>query len=250
MRALAQDPWIMSKPRNIIEVCVDTVDAAVCAERCGASRLELCTALDVGGVTPFRSLIAAVRRAVTCPLIVLIRPRTGDFVLRPEEAQQVMESTKEALEEGVDGIAVGALTSDGRLDASLLGSLRNRFSECQLVMHRAFDLIADKSAALEQLVDFGFDRILTSGGPAQAQHGLDNLRKLQFESTGRITIMPGGGVTAENASAILAATGCHQLHGSFRSTDCSNAQANHFGTNRSLDVLALKELCRRVSVDS
>lgn len=235
----------MSRPSVIIEVCVDSWESAVLANRHGADRLELCAALDVGGVTPCRSLISAVRREVECPLIVLIRPRAGDFVCRPSESQQIVESAEEALGQGADGIAVGALTQDGQLDLSLLGSLRNRFTRCQIVLHRCFDSIPDKPTALEQLVEMGFDRVLTSGGPVNAQDGIACLRILQQQSAGRIAVMPGGGVTTENAAKILAETGCRQLHGSFRARDLA-AQLTPFGANRSFDVLALERTRREI----
>jgi copper homeostasis protein len=147
-------------------------------------------------------------------------------------------------------LAVGGLTNTGQLDVSLLQAIGKLAGPTrQLVMHRAFDFLIDPHSALDQLVQLGFTRVLTSGGPlGQTAAQLDRLRGLVHYAAGRIEILPGGGVGPENASNILSATGCSQLHGSFRrsspkSTLPSGAFSSHpaFGTQPELDLDALRK---------
>ena len=200
----------------MLEVCVDTIQAAILAEKAGADRIELCSALDVGGVTPSGPLIAGVRNAINVPLIVLIRSRAGDFFFEDLEYELMVQEAKQAIELGADGIAIGGLMASRQLNIPFLRSVVNALPKCQLVMHRAFDLVCEPAIALEELVKLGFTRILTSGGPAMAIDGLPNLRRLSEWSRSRIEILPAGGVTAANAEVILAKSGARQLHGSFR----------------------------------
>ena len=222
----------------MLEVCVDTVQSAIDAARAGAQRIELCAALDVGGVTPSRSLIEAARSAVDVPMIVLIRPRSGDFQYDASERQQILSAADEAAQCGAQGLAVGALLADGQLDRSLLQQLRHAQPDIELVMHRAFDSCSNPTQALQQLVELGYDRILTSGGAAEVSSGCEALRQLRELAGELIEIIPGGGVTAHNAAQILRVTGCDQLHGSFRkpALPCPDSQ---FGTKRHVDPLAI-----------
>ena len=200
----------------MLEVCVDTIQAAILAEKAGADRIELCSALDLGGVTPSGPLMTGVRSAINVPLIVLIRSRAGDFLYEELECELMVQEAKQAIELGADGIATGGLTDSRQLNISFLRSVVNALPKCQLVMHRAFDHVREPLIALEELVHVGFTRILTSGGPAMAIDGLQNLRRLSEWSQRRIEILPAGGVTASNAEEILAKSDARQLHGSFR----------------------------------
>lgn len=224
----------------MLEVCVDTVQAAVAACEAGAERIELCSALDVGGVTPCQSLIRAVRRRVDCPLVVLIRPRTGDFVYDQCERDQSLESIHIALGCGADGVVVGALQADSKLDLLSLSAMRIAAAGFQLVMHRAFDFVDEPRLAIDQLIEIGFERILTSGGRSgHVMNHLETLKHCIDYASDRIVIMPGGGVTAANAATVLSATGCRQLHGSFRLPPVQLGNEG-LGTNRAVDDAAVK----------
>ena len=200
----------------MLEVCVDTIQAAIIAEKGGANRIELCSALDLGGVTPSGPLILAVRRSISLPLIVLIRSRAGDFHYDELDCDLMVEEAKQAVKLGADGIAVGGLVVSMDLDLTFLRSIVNALPKCQLVMHRAFDHVREPLVALESLVELGFTRILTSGGPEMAIDGVDALRRLCECAQGRIEILPAGGIGPANALEILTKSGANQLHGSFR----------------------------------
>lgn len=200
----------------MLEVCVDTPQGAVVAMENGAGRIELSAALEVGGVTPSETMIRTVRHLVDRPLIVLIRCRSGDFQFDANECQWMMEEADRAIDLGADGIAIGGLVTGDQLDERFLSSLPSRYPKKEVVIHRAFDHIVDHREAIERLVEWGFTRILTSGGPSTALQGADRLSQLNQESSGRIEILPAGGIQPENAAKILRSTGCRQLHGSFR----------------------------------
>ncbi len=207
---------------------------------CCAGRIELCSALDVGGVTPCHSLIQAVRRRVSCPLVVLIRPRTGNFVYDDSEREQSVESIRIALGCGADGVVVGGLTAADQLDLPYLSAMRTAAAEFQLVMHRAFDFVAEPANAIEQLIGLGFQRILTSGGPSgHVMNHLDSLRQWIDYARDRIEIMPGGGVSLANAGQLIHACQCSCLHGSFR-LPSSQIDAGALGTHRGVDCAAVQ----------
>ena len=204
----------------LLEVCcgnLESVDAAVAG---GASRIELCADLESDGLTPPVEWIRDVEaRYPSLTVHVLIRPRAGDFVYSPEEADTMIQQTEMALEAGADGIVVGGLTSSRDVDrplmervVSLVKSLQDR--PVSLTFHRAFDRCRRPFGAMEQIIDLGFDRILTSGQGPTVIEGADMLRELQRRARGRIGILPGGGVTPRNAARILAATGCAEIHAS------------------------------------
>jgi copper homeostasis protein len=200
----------------MLEVCVDSVQAAIIAEQAGADRIELCSVLDVGGVTPTAPLIAAVRRSIRVPLIVLNRARAGNFIFDQHDRDVMTKEARQAIELGADGVAVGGLVESRDLDLQLLESLVQQLSTCQLVMHRAFDQTRDPFSAMEQLIQLGFTRILTGGGCEKAIDGKEQLAALTQRAQGRIEILPAGGIGPSNAREILMTTAGTQLHGSFR----------------------------------
>lgn len=200
----------------MLEVCVETIQAAIIAEKGGANRIELCSALDLGGVTPSGPLISAVRRSTKLPLIVLVRSRAGDFIYEDVDRDLMVEEAKHAIELGADGIAVGGLVASMDLDLTFLQSIVNALPKCQMVMHRAFDQVREPLVALESLIALGFTRILTSGGPDMAIDGVNALHLLCECAHGRIQIQPAGGIGPSNAVEILTKSGADQLHGSFR----------------------------------
>ena len=216
LKILSIEAYPPHESNPMLEVCVDTIQAAKIAAKAGADRIELCSVLEMGGVTPSGSLVSAVRRAIELPLIVLIRSRPGEFVYSEEDCELMVQEAQTAIELGADGVAVGGLTPSLDLHLTLLSSIASALPKCQLVMHRAFDSVRDPLAALECLVELGFTRILTSGGGEFAIDGTDTLRRLSDLANGRIEILPAGGIAPSNAFAILRDSGASQLHGSFR----------------------------------
>ncbi len=231
----------------LLEVCcgnLESVDAAVAG---GARRIELCSALDVDGLTPSAEWIREVRkRYPSLTVHVLVRSRAGDFVYAPEEVETMAAQVEEALEAGADGIVIGCLTAGGDVDipamerlvrtvesynlaAELLRSdlchaandshfFQGPSKRVSITFHRAFDVCKRPFDALEQIITLGYDRILTSGQGPTVVEGSDMLRELRKRAAGRIIILPGGGVTPQNAGRILAMTGCTEIHASASET--------------------------------
>ncbi len=202
-----------------LEVCVDSLEGVEIAMRGGATRIELSDQLSVGGITPPKQLAIETLRISNIPIVALIRCRPGNFVYTLDEKQEMYRQCEEATELGVHAIAVGAHSPTSsnlgkELDWDFMESIADRFSNVELVVHRAFDQVQDPIGAASRLGELGFHRILTSGGPEHAEEGIDVLRELQ--SAGKIEILPAGGIGSHNAAHILTTTGCTQLHGSFR----------------------------------
>lgn len=200
---------------SLLEVCVDDVAGLDAAIQGGADRIELCSCLDVGGVTPTAGLMAeAAGRAL--PVIALIRPRGGGFVYSEAEARIMLRDIERAAELGLAGVAIGALTGERTLDIPLLQRLIRRAGDLQLTLHRAFDLVRYPATALEQAIALGFHRVLTSGGAVKAPAGAVQLASLVQQSQGRIRILAGSGISAANVGELLASTGVHEVHASCR----------------------------------
>lgn len=199
-----------------VEICVGSLDSALAAARGGADRIELCSALSEGGLTPS---IALIRRALTIPNVVthvLVRPRMADFLYTSDECDVICEDIRAAVEAGVSGIVIGALTPHGDIDVAALRRFINAAEGASVTFHRAFDLCRHPQEALEQIIELGCNRLLTSGQAPTAETGIPLLRELIRQSQGRITIMPGGGVSPSNAARLLRDTGATELHASVR----------------------------------
>jgi copper homeostasis protein len=197
----------------IIEVAIDSVEAAIAAELCGASRLELCANLNEGGTTPSFGMAAAVCKSVDIPVYTMIRPRAGDFVYSQSEFEVMQRDIEAAALAGSKGVVFGLLNSNSWIDISRTLELVRlaRGHKLYITFHRAFDVCQNQLAALEALTEMEFDHILTSGGQATADKGLDQLKLLVQMAEGRINIMAGSGVNPQNALE-LAQTGVDALH--------------------------------------
>lgn len=196
---------------SILEIAVQDLDGVAAATDGGADRLEVCSALALGGLTPSLAFItAAVQRGL--PVHVLIRCREGHFEFTQQERALMRADVRAALRCGVSGVVVGA-TSGGAIDRRFVAEVREDAAEAELTFHRAFDTLADQSSALEELIALGVDRILTSGGASSAPDALDQLSALVRIAAGRIELMAGGGITAANVAAV-AATGVDAVHSS------------------------------------
>lgn len=199
-----------------VEICAESASAVAVAAALQVERIELCAALDLGGLTPSSGQIFAARQRFRGALIVLIRPRPGDFRYSADEIEIMQRDILAARELGADGFAIGALDEDGRLDLPLLKSLIAVVRPAKVTLHRAFDLCLDLERALESALDLGFDRILTSGGAGNALEGAPMLARLTRQAAGRISIMAGGGVTPDNIDEVLRISGVGAVHFSAR----------------------------------
>lgn len=199
--------------RVLLEICVDDPQGIEAAVAGGADRLELCSALELGGLTPPSALIA---RAVESglPVHAMIRPRSGGFLLKHGDVPVMMEQIRRTLGAGAAGIVIGALLPDRQLDQPALAAFRAAARDGAIVLHRAIDLTPDPVTAVEQVAALGFDGILSSGGARSAVEGATTLTRMVQAARGRITIMAGAGVTPENVGDLLARTGARQVHAS------------------------------------
>ncbi|XP_049553075.1 copper homeostasis protein cutC homolog isoform X3 [Orcinus orca] len=218
-----------------MEVCVDSVESAVNAERGGADRIELCSGLVEGGTTPSMGVLQVVKQYVQIPVFVMIRPRGGDFLYSDREVEVMKADIRLAKLYGADGLVFGALTEDGHIDKELCMSLIAICRPLPVTFHRAFDMVHDPMAALETLLTLGFERVLTSGCDISALEGLPLIKRLIDQAKGRIVVMPGlsditvpprkrvneservwGGITDRNLQRILEGSGATEFHCSAR----------------------------------
>ena len=202
---------------RIIEVCANSAQSCVEAEAGGAARVELCAAIPEGGTTPSYGEIMMARELTSQIAIhVLIRPRAGDFLYTEAEVGAMLHDIKAAQSLRVQGVVLGCLTPDGDIDEPLLDRLIAAARPLSITFHRAFDVCRDPHHALESLIRHGIDRVLTSGQEATAVEGIPLLRDLVQQADGRIIIMPGCGVRANNIARIEAETGAQEFHTSAR----------------------------------
>jgi copper homeostasis protein len=199
-----------------LEICVDSVESAKAAEAGGARRVELCSALSEGGLTPSLGLIRAVRDAITIGLFVMIRPRSGDFSYSEDEFEVMQTDTSLAVQARADGVVFGLLTPEGDVDVPRTHHLVQEAGQLEVTFHRAIDMARDQSAALEDIVGCGAARILTSGSAPSAILGGARIGELVQAAEGRIGVMVCGGVRPANVSKIAQATGATQFHASLR----------------------------------
>ncbi len=200
----------------MLEICIDSVASARAALAGGADRVELCANLPEGGTTPSAGMIRSVRSAFPGGLMIIIRPRGYDFLYSEDELNVMLHDVRVARELGADGIVIGCLTIDGRVDAARGQRLREAAGSLDVTFHRAFDMTRDLSEALEDIHALGIQRILTSGGQPEVPAGLATIAGLVRQSAGRVSIMPGGGVNADNLADIVTATGVREIHLSAR----------------------------------
>jgi len=197
----------------LLEVCFDSSAGLERALASRAGRFEVCSSLDLDGLTPEDELLRAAVATGT-PCVAMIRPRGGSHVWTAAEHPQIFADLARAKLLGAQGLVFGALTANASVDRDLTARIVDAARPLPVTFHRAFDQVHDRHAALETLVELGVRRILTSGGALDAFEGRAELRALVDRAAGRIEILPGGGVRAHNALAILSATGVNELHGS------------------------------------
>jgi copper homeostasis protein len=203
-----------------LEVCVESVESAIAAERGGAHRIELCSNLANGGITPSAGLIAAVRQAVRVPVHVMIRPRGADFCYTEYEFQAMRRDILMAKQLRCDAIVFGALDPDGNIDTHHTQQLVGLSAPLPVTFHRAFDMSADLFASLKALQDTGVSRVLSSGGKQTAPEGAETLQAL-ISAAGKLTIIAGSGIDEGNVADLLRRTGVREIHASLRSSFAS-----------------------------
>lgn len=196
------------------EACVESLQATRAAEFGGADRIELCSRLDCGGVTPAPALMIAVVSAVSIPVHVLIRPRAGDFVYSMEERDAMRRQIDAAREAGASGVALGVLRAEERVNVEATRALIEYARPMDVTFHRAFDETADLSGALEEVIESGADSLLTSGGAQDVLSGAGSIAELAQQARGRIQIIAGGGLRLSNLSEVVRRSGVYALHGS------------------------------------
>lgn len=195
-----------------LECCVDSVESAIAAEKGGATRLELCSSLNIGGTTPGLNFYREIRKHVSLPIRILLRPRSGDFLYSDYEFEVLRQDAADFREAGADGIVIGCLNADGSLDMDRLRQLTELSGSMDVALHRAFDVCRDPFTALEQAKQLGLRTILTSGGQNNCLDGLKLIHRLYMAANGQIEIMAGAGVTAQTVSMFLEHTPLRSFH--------------------------------------
>jgi copper homeostasis protein len=219
----------------LLEICCGSADDCVEAARGGADRVELNSALFLGGLTPTAGTLRAARNACDISIMAMIRPRAGGFCYTAREFETMEYDARELLELGADGIVFGCLTPEGKVDIERNARLVKIAHDMgkQAVFHRAIDVVPNWRAALDALIAMGADRVLTSGQMPSAPLGLDVIAEMVEYAAGRIEILPGAGINLNNIRSVIKSTGCNQAHMSAkaRHTDssCNGNTAIHFG---------------------
>jgi copper homeostasis protein len=208
------------------EICIDSVEGAIAAEQAGADRVELCSALFEGGLTPSIGTIETALRSVDRIRVhVIVRPRAGDFIYSPAEVDAMVRDVRAAVAAGAHGVVVGALTAEGDVDVPTTRKLIEAAGTASITFHRAFDMVRDPFQALEQLIELGVDRVLTSGQEVSVLEGAPLIAELVRRAQRRIVVMPGGGITPRNIARIIEATKAEEYH--FAALVTSDSPAVH-----------------------
>ena len=195
-----------------LEICTETLAGALAAEQGGAARIELCSRLDLDGLTPDLDLLREVRGAVGIPVFAMARPRPGSFVMTSEGFQELLEHLYQVLDRGCDGVVLGMLREDGSMHQAVLRQARDVACDLPLTFHRAFDQVQDQAKGLEDLIACGVDRVLTSGGAATALEGAESLRARIQQAGDRCRVLIAGSVRANNLAALTTIPGAEEFH--------------------------------------
>jgi len=195
-----------------VEVVVYNYESAIIAEKCGANRVELCANEGAGGTSPSVVLLQKIKENTNIEVYAMVRPREGDFTYSANEIELILREIALFKQAGADGIVCAALTSDAEIDVSIVKQMVAIARPLPFTFHRAFDHVNDPFIALEQLIDCGCARILTSGQEPSVFEGKYLVKQLIDKANGRIGILPGAGVNSQNAKAIVDFTGCEEIH--------------------------------------
>ena len=204
----------MSARRIKLEICTASAEDCAVAEQGGADRVELNCALMLGGLTPSLGALRESRAAIRIPLIAMIRPRAGGFCYSASEFNVMQRDVQTVLAENADGIAFGILTTQGTVDLERCRQIAKLAAGRQVVFHRAFDVVPEPLTALDQLIDLGVTRVMTSGQETNAYNGAANIAQYLQHAAGRIEVLPAGGINRFTLSDVVNRTGCDQVHAS------------------------------------
>jgi copper homeostasis protein len=199
----------------ILELCTDSLDVALKGEKAGISRIELCSALSEGGLTPSAGLVQAFTEKLNIPVRVIIRPRTGDFHYSETEFEIMLQDIDYVKTSGANGIVCGILNTDGSIDIKRNLQIVQRAFPMKITFHRAFDVCNNPLRSLEEIIDCGFHTLLSSGQKSNASEGAELLATLVKKAAGRIEIMPGAGLRACHFPEIVNKTQAMAYHGTF-----------------------------------
>ncbi|QPH39830.1 copper homeostasis protein CutC [Pedobacter endophyticus] len=199
---------------GVLEICGNSFESALAAQHGGAKRVELCDNLAEGGTTPSYSQIALSKQKLNIAIWPIIRPRGGDFLYSEIEFSLMKEDIAICKSLNCDGVVIGILQADGTIDKKRCAELIELAKPLPVAFHRAFDMSNDMEKSLEDLIDLGIVRVLSSGGAASAIDGADVLAKLVKQAAGRIVIMPGAGINEHNISTLISKTGATDFHAS------------------------------------
>jgi copper homeostasis protein len=223
--------------KYLIEISVESVEAAAAAERGGASRIEFCSNTRVGGTTPSDDLLRAVRERVSLPIFSMVRPRGGDFFYSEAEFEAMQRDIDAAKECGMDGVVLGLLTADGEIDVARSVQLVQQAGPLPVTFHRAFDECVDLRRSLEDVIATGATRLLTSGGRATAPEALGVLGELVRIAQERLIMLPGSGIHAGNIREVVRKTGACEFHAGLSSVVA----------NATVDIRAFEEEVRKLA---
>lgn len=198
------------------EICANSVESCLAAQDGGAHRVELCAGIPEGGTTPSYGEMSMARELLNIKLHVIIRPRGGDFLYSPVEVKTMLKDIEIARRVGADGVVFGCLTERGDIDIEVMKELMAASEGMSVTFHRAFDVCCSPKEALEQIIDLGCNRILTSGQQGTAEKGIPLLKELQEQAAGRIILLAGCGVNESNIARIARETGINEFHFSAR----------------------------------
>jgi len=221
--------------RRILEIAANSLASALAAQEGGADRIELCANLAEGGMTPSYGTLATTRDALHIPIYVLIRPRAGDFLYDARERAEMLSDIEACVRIGCEGVVVGALDIDGEVDVVLCRELVAAAGRLGVTFHRAFDVARDQRAALETIISLGCERVLTSGACTSAREGSETIAALLAQAGGRVRVMAGGGVRAEQLPELIARTGANEFHASAGAPRVSTMRHRN-GNLRGLDA--------------
>lgn len=214
-----------------LEICAADIHSVYATAQGGAQRVELCSGLAEGGMTPSLGFVEKALKVPGLKIHLLIRPRPGDFLYSDDEADIMLRDIRTFKQLGAHGVVIGALTPHGDVDTNLCRQLISEAGNMSVTFHRAFDLVRSPIDALQQIIDMGCHRILTSGCAPSALEGADMLAQLQRNASHKLTILAGGGVTPANAAEIMRKTGVHELHASARGPIQSLMRFRHPGVS-------------------
>jgi copper homeostasis protein len=198
---------------TLVEAAVETLESALAAERAGADRIELCDNLGEGGTTPDGELVAAIVARIRLTVFVLIRPRAGDFIYSENEFDVMIRDIELTRTMGIAGIVTGALDAKGRVDVKRTRSLVKAAGGLPVTFHRAIDSATDLAVALDDAMEAGVSRVLTSGGAPTAREGMEVIAALVLQARERVSIIAGGGIREHNVREVIDRTGVHEVHG-------------------------------------